>query len=149
MQEFVGGNMPYPQPAKCPVCSAELAVTRLHCHQCDTTIEGYFSAAAGPFDRLTAEQTQFLLAFVRCEGRLNRLEEELNLSYPTLRNRLGDVIRTLGFEPNRDETPVRISLDDRRRILDDLDQGRINAQEASQLLRGVKSDVGSDHAERK
>ncbi len=141
--------MQYPQPGKCPICGAELAVTRLHCHQCDTTLEGYYSAAAGPFNRLTPEQTQFLLAFVRCEGRLNRLEEELNLSYPTLRNRLGDVIRALGLEPSREEPPARVTLDDRRRILEDLDQGRISAQEAGQLLRGSKLDAGNENLERK
>ncbi len=29
------------------------------------------------------------------------MEEELNLSYPTLRNRLFEVIRALGFEPGK------------------------------------------------
>ena len=71
----------------CPVCGGELLVTRLHCSACDTTVEGHFSHAATPFGMLTAEQTQFLLAFIRCEGRFTRLEQELNLSYPTLRNR--------------------------------------------------------------
>ena len=128
-------------PIKCPICNGELAVTRLYCPQCDTTIEGHFSPGRNPFANLSPEQLQFTLTFVRCEGRFNRMEEELNLSYPTLRNRLNDVIRTLGFEPGREEPQpqvVRLSAEDRLRILDDLAQGKISSEEAQQQLRGVK-----------
>ncbi len=126
---------------KCPVCSGELAATRLYCPQCDTTIEGHFSPGRNHFASLSPEQMQFALTFIRCEGRFNRMEEELNLSYPTLRNRLNEVIRALGFEPGREEPQpqvVRPSAEDRLRILDDLAQGKISSEEAQQLLRGVK-----------
>ena len=126
---------------KCPICNGELAVTRLYCPLCDTTIEGHFSPGRNLFANLSPEQMQFALTFIRCEGRFNRMEEELNLSYPTLRNRLNDVIRTLGFEPGREEPQpqaVRLSADDRLRILDDLAQGKISSEEAQQQLRGVK-----------
>jgi len=127
----------------CPVCNADLEVTRLHCDQCHTTIEGHFASgktAPNPFERLTPEQMQFLLTFVRCEGRYNRMEEELNLSYPTLRNRFNEVLRQLGFEPGREETPARPTAEERRRILEDLDQGRINWADAQRRLRGKKDD---------
>jgi hypothetical protein len=126
----------------CPVCGGELAVSRLHCSSCDTTIEGHFTHAATPFGTLTSEQTQFLLAFIRNEGRFTRLEQELNLSYPTLRNRLGDIIRALGFEPEREEVPAgpRLTADDRRRILDDLESGRISYAEAQRRLQGKEAE---------
>lgn len=121
----------------CPVCGGELAVTRLHCASCDTTLEGHFTHAASPFGALNAEQTQFLLAFIRCEGRFTRLEQELNLSYPTLRNRLGEIIRAMGFEPEKEEGAVpRLTIDDRRRILEELESGRISYAEAQGRLRG-------------
>ena len=41
--------------ATCPVCSNELAVTRLHCRSCGTTLEGDFSV--GRFGRLTRESS--------------------------------------------------------------------------------------------
>ena len=85
--------------SKCPVCDSDMVVTHLHCPQCDTTIEGSFYPPTNPLSQLTPEQVQYLMAFVRCEGRFTRLEEELKLSYPTLRNRLNDIIRALGFEP--------------------------------------------------
>ncbi|NJM42208.1 MAG: DUF2089 domain-containing protein, partial [Anaerolineae bacterium] len=64
-----------------------------------------------------------------------RMEDELNLSYPTLRSRLQDVIRAMGYEPGREEPQTtRITEDDRKRILDDLDAGRINAEQAMKML---------------
>lgn len=127
---------------KCPVCNSDLVVTRLHCPQCDTTIEGQFQPAVGPFAALTPEQMQFMLNFVRFEGRFTRLEEELKLSYPTLRNRLIDVIRALGYEAGRDESaatgaaPSKPGAEMRRQILEDLEQGNITPEEARRRLKG-------------
>lgn len=128
-----------PLLSKCPVCGSPLSITRLHCAQCDTVIEGHFDSTSGPFTQLTPEQMQFILTFVRCEGRFNRMEDELNLSYPTIRNRLYDIIRALGFEPGKEETPVKLSLEERRRILDDLDQGKISIDQARHLLQGQEA----------
>lgn len=133
----------------CPVCGGDLLVTRLHCPACDTTLEGHFNAApAGPFSMLNAEQVSFLLNFVRCEGRFTRLEEELKLSYPTLRNRLYEIIRALGYEPGREEPSApRLTSEDRRRILEDLDQGRINWEDAQRRLKGIKEPAEENAAE--
>jgi len=90
----------------------------------------------GPFSQLSQEQQNFVLAFVRCEGRFTRLEEELSLSYPTLRNRLNEVIRGLGFEPRKDEIPEVLTPEKRREILDELARGNITPGEAQRLLRG-------------
>lgn len=119
-------------PTKCPLCGGNLAVTRIYCRDCDTTIEGRFGG--GPFSELTTEQLAFIQTFVRCEGRINRMEDELELSYPTIRNRLHEVIRAMGYEPGGDE--VQEALEEKRqRVLDDLDQGRIGAEEAMRLLQ--------------
>ena len=126
---------------KCPVCSNDLIVTRLFCVHCTTTIEGHFHPQANTFAALSAEQMQFLLTFIRCEGRFNRMEEEMGLSYPTLRNRFNEILRTLGFEPGREEPPVRLSAEDRMRILDDLAEGRISPEDAQQRLLGKKEET--------
>lgn len=125
--------MPYPVLGTCPVCGEELLITRLHCRACDTAIEGRFTV--GRFDRLTPDQLLFAEVFIRCEGKLNRMEKELGLSYPTLRGRLTELIRALGYDVGQDE-PAIPTEDDRRRILDDLAQGRITSQEAVRLLQG-------------
>jgi hypothetical protein len=122
-----------PAPTRCPICQSELTVVRLHCSSCDTSIEGNF--ASGQFSNLTPEQLEFIFTFVRCEGKINRMEQELGVSYPTIRNRLNEVIRTLGYEPGREE-PVEITQDRRNSILEDLSAGKISAEEATRLLRG-------------
>ena len=122
-----------PSLNKCPVCGDDLTVSRYHCETCDTTIDGRFENSA--FPGLTAEQIEFVKTFVRCEGKINRMEVEVGLSYPTIRNRLHEVIRAMGYEPGRDETP---ELDDekRRSVLEDLDAGKISADDAMRRLRG-------------
>lgn len=119
-------------PTKCPICGGELAVTRIYCRDCDTTIEGRFTGS--PFSRLTQEQLEFVETFVRCEGKISRMEDEIGLSYPTIRNRLHDVIRALGYEPGGEESPA-LSEEERQRILEDLDSGRISAEKAMLLLK--------------
>ncbi len=119
--------------SKCPVCDGELAVTRLHCDTCDTTIEGRFDN--GAFAGLTHEQLDFVETFLRCEGKITRMEEEMALSYPTIRNRLQEVIRALGYEPGREESSD-ISEEKRRSVLEELDSGKISAEDAMRILHG-------------
>jgi len=127
----------FPTPAKCQICgNRDILVTRVYCPNCDTTVEGHFIPSHNPFAGLTDEQMQFILAFVRCEGRFTRLEEDLKLSYPTLRNRLNDVIRALGYEPGKDDTPVKLTTEERALILEDLGSGKITLADAQALLKG-------------
>lgn len=123
----------YSAPARCPVCQSELEIARLHCSTCDTSIEGRFSG--GPIAHLTPEHLDFIITFVRCEGKINRMEQELDLSYPTIRNRLHEVIRALGYEPGKDE-PIEITPEKRNTVLEDLESGKISADEAMRMLRG-------------
>ena len=76
-----------------------------------------------------------MLTFVRCEGKLNRMEEILGLSYPTLKNRLNDVILALGFQPEK-ESPFKLSAIQRQQILEDLEAGRIDTDQALRYLQG-------------
>lgn len=114
----------------CPVCHDQLAITRMHCRNCDTTIEGYFEI--GRLGRLSTEQLEFVETFLRCEGKLSRMEPELDMSYPTLRARLTDVIRTMGFQIGP-ETPG-LDEEERHQILEDLASGKLSSDEAMRLL---------------
>jgi hypothetical protein len=107
-------------------------VTRLHCRSCDTSLEGHFET--GRLMRLAAEQIDFVETFIRCEGKLNRMERELGLSYPTLRSRLLEVIRAMGYPVGPEAAGV--SDEERHRILDELAGGRITSEEAMRLLQG-------------
>jgi hypothetical protein len=119
-------------PSICPVCEEHLNVTRLHCRNCDTSIEGYFDT--GRIGRLSPEQLGFVETFIRCEGKLNRMEQELGMSYPTLRSRLNEVIHQMGFEVG---IPVpELDEDERHRILDELATGAISSDQAMSRLEG-------------
>ncbi len=121
----------YNAPTECPVCRSDLLVTRMVCRNCGSALEGRFDL--GRLFQLTPEQRHFVEVFIRCEGKLNRLQEELGLSYPTVRSRLEDVIRALGYEVGRREEGSDRS---RRDILERLARKEISADEALELMQG-------------
>jgi hypothetical protein len=121
---------------KCPVCSHEMTITKVFCEQCGTTMSGQFGSTGSRFNKLTEEQMNFLMAFIRCEGKFNRLEEDLKLSYPTLRSRFNDILAAMGFEGNQLVEDRTLSKDDRIEILQKLDQGALKPEQAELMLRG-------------
>lgn len=121
----------YPVPTDCPVCHDDLLVTRLVCRNCGTALEGRF--AMGRLSQLTPEQLHFVEVFIRCEGKINRVQEELGLSYPTVRSRLVEVIRGLGYEAGEEQG----GEDERRQeVLERLARQEISSEEAFRLLEG-------------
>jgi hypothetical protein len=120
----------YPVIGKCPICRDDLTVTRLHCRSCDSALEGHFNL--GKFYKLSPEQLHFVETFIKCEGKITRVEEELGLSYPTVRSRLNDVIRALGYELPAETS---ISAERRKSILEQVQAGEITAKEAAELLK--------------
>ena len=122
--------MAHPVIGRCPVCSGPLEATRLYCRRCHTTVEGRF--CLGRFHYLTPEQLLFAETFIRCAGRINRVEEELGISYPTVRGRLHDLIHALGYEVSEETT---LSSKQRRDILARLAEGEIDSDEAFTLLK--------------
>lgn len=122
-----------PVISQCPICSEPLVVTRLQCRTCDTSLEGHF--ALGRLHQLSAEQLGFVETFIRCEGKITRVEQEMGLSYPTVRARLTNVIRALGYDVGEGDQQS-ISEEERREILVQVADGQLTAEEAIQLLRG-------------
>ncbi len=122
-----------PLPTQCPLTGGPVIVTKLYCPESGVTIEGEFAITL-PFAQLSPEQVRFVELFVRCEGKINRMEEELKLSYPTIRTRLHEVIRALGHEPRREESET-VPPAARKKVLDELDKGQISFEEAMQLLQ--------------
>ncbi len=128
--------MRYPVPGRCPVCGQNLYVTKLACAHCGTSVEGAFELPR--LARLSPEHQQFIELFIRSEGKLNRVQEIMGISYPTARAQLHEVIRALGYEPmSSDEgKPRPISPERRTQILADLDAGKITSDEAIKRLKG-------------
>ncbi|MBN1811802.1 MAG: DUF2089 domain-containing protein, partial [Anaerolineae bacterium] len=106
-------------------------VTRLACRNCSTALEGRFSMEK--IFRLTPEQLHFVEIFLRSEGKLNRVQDELGLSYPTVRSRLEEVIQALGYDvAGKDEG---VDEDRRQEVLQKLAAKEITSEEALELLQ--------------
>lgn len=116
---------------QCPICKQPLEVTKLHCRTCDTQIEGHFTL--GRFHTLSAEQLQFAEIFIRCEGKINRVEDVLHISYPTVRARLHELIRAMGYDVETESTPSAPTTS-RQAILDEVANGRLSVEEATAKL---------------
>ncbi len=119
----------YPVPTECSVCHDQLLVTGMVCRNCGTVLEGRFTM--GRLGQLTPEQIHFVEVFLRSRGKLNRVQEELGLSYPTVRSRLEDVIRGLGYEVGEDR---KTDDAEREEVLGRLARREISAEEALDLL---------------
>jgi hypothetical protein len=122
-----------PVIGQCPICQDTLHVTRLKCRKCDTSIEGHFTL--GRLYYLTPEQLNFVETFLRCEGKIKWVEKELGLSYPAVRARLTDVVRTMGYEVGAYDNKA-VSEETRIEVLNELNKGNLTAEEALELLRG-------------
>jgi hypothetical protein len=144
--------MPHDVIATCPVCSGELAVTRLHCRACGTTLEGDFNV--GRFGRLSKEQLAILESFLRSRGNLRDMERELGLSYPTIRSRVEALVRALGFgargdaddmaDADGEAEPDPMTAPDapvltRQQILERLARHEMGADEAAAAIRSLGS----------
>lgn len=80
-------------PKICPSCGGTLRVRTMHCSACGTSIEGDYRLTA--LMRLSDEDRQFVCDFVRCRGSLKEMASKMGLSYPSVRNRLDEVIGVL------------------------------------------------------
>ena len=80
-------------PVKCPACGRQLRVKTLLCEECQTQIDGVFDLPA--LAQLSFEDQRFLLQFVKASGSLKEMAKLLGLSYPTVRNRLDDIIKRI------------------------------------------------------
>ncbi|MDY7076093.1 MAG: DUF2089 domain-containing protein [Chloroflexota bacterium] len=120
----------YPIPTECPVCHDDLLVTRLICRNCGTSLEGRFTM--GSLSQLTTEQLHFVEIFLRCEGKINRVQQELGLSYPTVRSRLVEIVRALGYEVGEEREAVD---DHRQQVLERLARKEISSEEALRILQ--------------
>jgi hypothetical protein len=113
---------------RCPFCGDDLAISRLSCCGCNTQIDSQLDIPL--FFRLPPDLQDFVLVFLRCQGKIRDVEKELGISYPTVCKRLDLVNELLG----NNGPPIN-----RTHILEQLERGEINVQEATQLLKGRSS----------
>ena len=127
--------------ATCPVCSDELTITRLHCGNCGTALEGEFGV--GRFGRLNREQLDLLESFLRSRGNLKEMERELGISYPTVRGRIDALVRSLGLADGpRDES----TGEDEPIVADDVNAADVAAERRAVLERLARKELSAEEA---
>jgi hypothetical protein len=120
-------------PGNCPFCRGAIDVTAFACRDCDAAVEGRFTP--NKLAALDGTQAEFVLAFVRNRGNIKELERELGISYPTVRARLDDVIRALGFKVAEDAAAAEEARARRADVLAAVEKGEITAAEAADALK--------------
>ncbi len=108
----------------CPICKGEMLVREFHCPDCNVSFKGEFSNAW--FAGLQAQQLEFVRLFIIVQGNIKEMEKRLGISYPTVKNRLAEIIKVIAKE----ETPTADFSD----IFSDLEQGFINVEEALSMI---------------
>lgn len=132
--------MKYPPPQQCPVCESKLTIQELKCDHCQTVIKGNFEATR--LASLNGEQLHFVEVFLKVRGNIREMEKELGISYPTVRNRLDQIVESLGFQslpvtpppPPSPPSPQTEEQSQRKQILAKLDEGAITVEEALKLI---------------
>lgn len=125
--------MYHPILTHCPICEGPILATRLECEHCDIKIDGRFEISG--LASLSNEQIEFVEVFLRCEGKINRVEKELGISYPTVRSRLHEIINAMGYEPITDTEADAAQREEKRmKVLEQLATGEISPDEAVKLL---------------
>jgi hypothetical protein len=106
-----------------------IVVERVRLTEKDIAIEGSFELPQ--LARLSLEDQVFITAFVRSHGSIKEMEQVFGVSYPTIKSRLTRIAKNLEFidtnpQPTRSE------------ILDRLNRGEINAEDAIRELEALK-----------
>lgn len=117
-------------PSRCPSCDSTLLVTRLRCDHCDTQLEGAFELH--PLLQLPVADLEFVVRFVKASGSLKDVASHYGQSYPTVRNRLNDILTRLGRIDDQGSAASR-----RKSILDAIADGTLTAAQAEKKLREV------------
>lgn len=124
--------MTHKAPTNCPVCGGSYEITALTCKKCSSSLGGHFSGC--DFCSLGSDDAAFVLTFLKCRGSIKDVEKELNISYPTVRNRLDAVLDKLGLISTVSMLDIK---EERRNIISRLEAGEISAEQAAELLKNL------------
>jgi len=136
-------NRVNPVLSTCPVCKHDLKVKRLVCEHCETTVEGSFTLSK--FNYLETEKLYFIEVFIKNRGNIKAIEKELNISYPTVKKMLDEVIIGLGYSVDDDDEGFSKPTDKEQKeeftktlkqsILEKIEKGEMTVQAALDLLK--------------
>ncbi len=110
--------------SSCPICKQELKIKEVHCDRCKVTYRGDF--AGSWLAAFSESQLEFIKLFLLVQGNLKELQNQLGISYPTVKSRLADIIRII-----TKKEPVGDKVTD---VLADLEEGFISVEEAINMI---------------
>ena len=90
--------MPPKLPIKCPSCESALSVTQLSCGNCTTVVSGNYNLPL--LLQISEEEQNFILQFFLTSGSLKEMASQMGNSYPTVRNKLDDIISKINSLKN-------------------------------------------------
>lgn len=113
------------------MCGDHLVVTRLGCGSCGSEIGGFFATCE--FCALDQHELETLRVFLASRGNMREVERHLQVSYPTARQRFGDLLAKLGLGPGPEprHTPTR------DQVLSEVAAGALTPDEALAVLAGL------------
>lgn len=95
--------------SKCPACRGPLKVSALQCPDCGMELR--CSLDLSPFDLLERDQFEFLITFLKNRGNLKEVQSEMQISYPTAKKKLDEVLTALNLStPAENTAPEEIDL---------------------------------------
>ena len=112
--------------SNCPYCGGDLIIKEVECKGCKTQIKSNFKA--NRFHMFKAKDLYFIEVFLKNEGNIKLMEKDLGISYPTVKSRLKNIIKTLGYKSRSGDS------EDRLKILNALSAGEIDVKEAIKSL---------------
>lgn len=80
-------------PLNCPSCQTRLGISKMHCPSCGTEISGDYDIPR--LMRLSPREVAFAEAFIVSSGSLKEMARLMEVSYPTVRNLLDEIIDKL------------------------------------------------------
>ncbi len=123
----------YDIPPACPITGEDLYISELTSHESGVSLRGKFKIPHT--HRLDSDQQHFLEVFIRARGVISTMEKELGISYPTVRSRMDSLLSAMDLQPIRSERRDENVTTAKRKILAQLEEGAISAEEAKVKLK--------------
>ncbi|HQP00634.1 MAG TPA: DUF2089 family protein, partial [Caldisericia bacterium] len=122
-------------------------ITELTCEKCKTVVKGTYPL--NKFLTLDPQEEEFLLVFLLSKGNLKEVQERLDISYPTAKNRLEELLVSLGLTETKKEDKVESFFEEDKiskieEILEEIEKGEITGEEAIEKMKEVKDERGDD-----
>lgn len=112
--------------SNCPYCGGDFIIKEVECKGCKTQIKSTFKV--NRFHMFKPEDLYFIEIFLKNEGNIKLMEKDLRISYPTVKSRLKNIVKALGYTSKGNDS------EDRVKILNSLSAGEIDVKEAIKRL---------------